>query len=502
MNKEFDAIVIGAGNAGLAAAAGLQRQGVNTLLLERHNIPGGCATSFVRGDFEFEVALHQLSGVGTEEAPFMLRQTFDQLGIMDKIELVEEGELYRFCVPGEIDITLPADMKGIAAELARHFPSEQNAISAYLDLCATIALEYYMIYPQKARLNDPDELKSSCPNLVEYGVRSTKDVLDCFFQDERLKAVLGGYWGYIGLPLDKLPFVELGGMFYLYAEHKPYHVVGGSQAISNALLESFLEAGGEVQFNTAAETIHTEDDQVVGVTTEHGDRLDCKHVVSNASAIHTFNHLLDIESLPDSVAESFKHNRVGVSGFIVYMGLNCTPEDLGITAASNFINSVLDASSIYDSCNRLEPPTGCLLTCYNYDDPKAAPEGKSVIGLMCVQYGAPWEDLSEEKYFETKYAYADQLIALAEQTYPGIKAHIEEVEVATPLTVMRYLNTPGGAIYGFDQNALQTAVFRTRYDQIGGLHLAGAWSGAGGFQPTYQSGQAAANRVRRKLVMN
>ena len=33
--------------------------GAKTLLLEKHNIPGGCATSFVRGQFEFEVALHQ-----------------------------------------------------------------------------------------------------------------------------------------------------------------------------------------------------------------------------------------------------------------------------------------------------------------------------------------------------------------------------------------------------------------------------------------------------------
>ncbi|WP_405721068.1 NAD(P)-binding protein [Streptomyces sp. NBC_01537] len=54
------------GNAGLAAAATLQRAGLRTLLIERHNVPGGCATSFRRGRFEFETALHQLSGVGLE----------------------------------------------------------------------------------------------------------------------------------------------------------------------------------------------------------------------------------------------------------------------------------------------------------------------------------------------------------------------------------------------------------------------------------------------------
>ncbi|MFD3995178.1 FAD-dependent oxidoreductase [Streptomyces sp. NPDC058548] len=46
---DFDAVVIGAGNAGLTAAATLQRAGARTLLVERHSVPGGCATSFRRG---------------------------------------------------------------------------------------------------------------------------------------------------------------------------------------------------------------------------------------------------------------------------------------------------------------------------------------------------------------------------------------------------------------------------------------------------------------------
>jgi len=59
---DYDVIVIGAGNGGLTASASLAKRGARVLLLERHNLPGGCATSFIRGRFEFEVALHQLSG--------------------------------------------------------------------------------------------------------------------------------------------------------------------------------------------------------------------------------------------------------------------------------------------------------------------------------------------------------------------------------------------------------------------------------------------------------
>lgn len=91
--RYFDTVVIGAGNAGLTSASALQRGGSKTLLLERHNIPGGCATSFVRGNFEFEVARHQLSGLGTAEKPFIMRKIFAGLGVMDED---------RLCVPDQI----------------------------------------------------------------------------------------------------------------------------------------------------------------------------------------------------------------------------------------------------------------------------------------------------------------------------------------------------------------------------------------------------------------
>ena len=60
--KDYDVVVIGAGLGGLSAATSLARAGKKVLLLEKHNVPGGYASSFTRGRFEFEIALHELSG--------------------------------------------------------------------------------------------------------------------------------------------------------------------------------------------------------------------------------------------------------------------------------------------------------------------------------------------------------------------------------------------------------------------------------------------------------
>ena len=49
--EKYDLIVIGAGNGGLMTACRASQLGLKTLVVEKHNLPGGAATSFVRGRF-------------------------------------------------------------------------------------------------------------------------------------------------------------------------------------------------------------------------------------------------------------------------------------------------------------------------------------------------------------------------------------------------------------------------------------------------------------------
>lgn len=508
---DFDAIVIGAGNAGLTAATALQRGGARTLLLERHNIPGGCATSFVRGEFEFEVALHQLSGMGTKKTPFIMRKIFTDLGIMDELNIVEERELYRLIMPSkesssknnkhEIDITLPANVKALKKTLIHHFPEESDNIEAYLTLCEKLSVECFMMLPRAQKMSDQSALESTCPHYVQYGLTPAKDVLDEFFNNKDLKAVIAAYWCYIGLPPKDIPFCDMAVMLYAYAAFKPSHVQGGSQAISSALLESFLNAGGKVLFNTGASEIITENEKVKAVKTEHGDVFSCDHIISNTSPQHTFNELLDIPT-PQQAADDMRSRRLGTSAFVLYLGLDCTPEEIGITAASNFIIDDRDEEVAFETMKSINDPTHTMLTCYNHDDPSFAPPGKTALSLLCLQYSPAWEDLPVEDYAQAKYDFADKLIDHAERVFPNIRENIEEVEVATPLTMMRYLNTPGGAIYGFQQNTQDAVMFRERIDAISGLHMAGCWNGMGGFQPTYMVGESTARAVLKKIKNN
>ena len=142
--ERYDAVVIGAGNGGLTASAALAQKGLKVLLLERHNIPGGCATSFCRGRFEFEVALHQLSGLGTPEKPGPLRMALGSLGVLDELEFVEMSDLYNVSMPDGFRVALRADRNETISELQEKFPHEKGAIERFFDLVYEYANQNHM----------------------------------------------------------------------------------------------------------------------------------------------------------------------------------------------------------------------------------------------------------------------------------------------------------------------------------------------------------------------
>ena len=108
MRFDYDVIVVGAGNGGLTAASRASGAGLKTVLLEKHNLPGGFAASFVRGSFEFEASLHELCDVGTEDEPRVIRRLFSDLG--SDVKFYNEKQLFRTIVTGEdgYDVTLEA----------------------------------------------------------------------------------------------------------------------------------------------------------------------------------------------------------------------------------------------------------------------------------------------------------------------------------------------------------------------------------------------------------
>jgi prolycopene isomerase len=495
---KYDAVVIGAGNGGLTAAAKLAQKGLNVLLLERHNIPGGCATSFCRGRFEFEVALHQLSGLGTAEKPGLLRMELEKLGVLEDLEFVEISDLYHVATSDGFRITLKTDRAETIAVLQEKFPHQRDAIQRYFDLIAGFAND--MIGAFIFRDSEPSRQKY--PNLYKYALQNSKDILDEFFSDPLLKAILSVYWGYLGVPPTRLAFAYLAMLFFQYNEFKPYHIKGGSQALSNAILNKFLSDGGTARFSCGAKKIIVDEGQVNGVVTHDNEEITTKYVVSNVSPITTYNHLIDPAQVPADTSVEMKARNLSTSAFTMFIGFDCEPDQLDITETTNFLISTTDISdSILDKMNLPDiQDDSMLLSCYDISDPEFSPPGTCQVSVVALKYGEPWLRIPPHQYNNAKFRCAESMLRRVEKIYPQVRDHIEEIEVATPLTHMRYLGHPFGAIYGYETLTKDSLFFQPgRYSPIKGLFFVGGWTGDQGFEPTLRSGISAAKSIIRRL---
>jgi len=493
----YDVVVIGAGNAGLTAAAALAQGGAKVLILERHNIPGGCATSFCRGRFEFEVALHQLSGIGTPEKPGPLRMVLDQLGVMDQLTFMPMTDLYHVMIPGQLDLLLEPDRNRAVAALKDRFPEEADGIEAFFDLVYRVFGEVIGAFYFKDPAVHPDKY----PLYFKYGLKPLQAVLDEHIRSPLLRAALTPYWTYMGLPPSRLAFIDMAAMLFAYIEFLPYHLKGGSQALSNALASRITACGGRIRYSCPVERILLENGRVAGVALTGGETVQARQVISNASKVATFVEMMDPDQVPEAVWGELKRTSLSPSAFTLYLGLDRPPEALGITSSTNFILGHTDADAVYErmKIRDIDQRDGLMMTCYSLIDPDFSPPGTSQAALITLKFGDAWLQVPPAQYAAEKYRVAEGLLQQAERVFPGLRGHIEEMEIATPITHMRYLGTPRGAIYGFEKHIKDSPVFLPNRMHIEGLYLAGGWTGANGFQPTLESGFKTGRAVLRRL---
>jgi phytoene dehydrogenase-like protein len=499
MTQRYDAIVIGAGLGGLAAATTLAHQGLSVLLLERHNVPGGYATSFVRGRYEFEVALHELSGIGPPERRGNVYRALEYLGMTDKVEFLHVPNLYRSVFP-DLDITLPAGREEFESRLTETFPHEASGIRRFLERVFDFGREH-AIYLRSRRKVHPATVPFRFPNFIRYLPTTWGQVLNRDVKDPAARAVLSQYWGYVGLPPSRISFVYMASTLAAYVRRGAAFPRGRSQALANAFLARFEELGGEARMNCSVQQIATANGRVTGVITDQGEEIHANWIVSNADPIATCRDMIGQAQIPATFFTQLQSSEVAPSTLNVYLGVACPPEDLELTEHEIFVNAGYDFDRHYQQMKALTPPEAIAVTCYNAVYPNISPPGTSIVVLTALAYGEPWCQVPPGEYVGTKNRMADAMIDLAEQVAPGLRQHSEVVEVSTPLTNMRYAGALGGSIYGFSQPPRDHMLWRMGYKgPLEGLYFAGAWTQpGGGFEPSMMSGLRAGRSIGYKV---
>ena len=476
---KYDIIVIGAGLAGLTAGAKLAKEGKKVLLVEQHSVPGGCATTFKRKDFLFEVGLHEMDGLHPAD---MKTRIFRDLGVFDHVKFIRVPEFYRF-VHQDYDIVVPHDPAAAKAILLKHFPDEESGIDAY----------FYQL------LNARQIIKNSAGQRE----KSLGEFLDSTIGNEELKLVLLGNLGYF----HDDPY-SLSLSYYSVAQGSYYggggnFIRGGSQVLSDYLAGIITQNDGEVLLGHKVTGIHFEDDKAIGISYTKGNSDTTLtafgiHIIVNAAIPNVVDQMLP-EKQKELFSPAVKKRTVGASLLTLYLGFNKPLKELGNRNYSVFIfdDSIKSMKDILSNNQGDFKERSFTFVDYGQVDSGLAPEEKTVGAICCIDYTSQWEGMSREQYKAKKEEVAQIFMEKLDRLIPGSRKHIEHYEVGTSKTVERYTLNRQGAVYGFAQTPER--VMLDPLPAIENLHFASAWTKTGGgFSGAIFSGYMCAFEILRK----
>lgn len=199
----YDVVIIGGALAGMAAALQLQAKGVrDILILEKHNMPGGVATDYMRDGFEMEASLHEMMSIGPKGKRLKVGQFFDDMGI--DIDWLPVPEPYRVVVPGEgIDTVLHDGYEHMARDIDAACPGTYDKVLEFIRLCRRVydSMDVISVTPMSKL-----RMLREHPDFVRVAGYSASEVIRTFDLPQKAVDMLTPYWIYVGEPMDNLPF--------------------------------------------------------------------------------------------------------------------------------------------------------------------------------------------------------------------------------------------------------------------------------------------------------
>ncbi|OGS46724.1 MAG: hypothetical protein A3K66_00805 [Euryarchaeota archaeon RBG_16_67_27] len=462
----FDAVVIGGGHNGLAAAAYLAKAGLSTIVLERRPVVGGASV--------------------TEEVYPGVR--FSRLAYSAGLlrpEVIRDLDLPRFgyeAYPFDPQFFLPFpngdsilfwnDNDRNLKEIARYSKKDAEAYPRYVEFWTEVMelIEAMVLAPPPPL---PDLLAMfQGPEAEELAKRillqSAADLLDEFFESEEVKATLVTATT-IGLPagpktpgtalmLGHMLLHEINGVKQTFGYAK-----GGMGGVAFALQRAAEHFGAVVRTSTGVRRILTDAGRVAGVELSDGTRIDARFVLSSVDVKTTFLGMLE----PDAVDPAFLARVRAIKASGVVTKVNCVLTELpdftcrpGRTLQPHHKGYIDICPSVdylekaWDDAKWGRPSEAPFLDCvlHSVTDPSLCPPGKFTLSIYSQYF--PYR-LSEGTWDGRREEAGDAVLETLSEFAPNVRRAVERREVITPLDMEREWGLPEGCIYQTDMTPNQ-----------------------------------------------
>lgn len=479
-------LVVGAGPGGLSAAMILAHRGFEVTVVEKADRVGGRNSEIRLGDYSFDAGptfLHQ---------KFTLDEIFGEAGreSSDYLDFVKLDPMTRLSWSDGCFIESSANEETMARNVARSFPGNEEGYRRFME---DHAAKLRAVYPvlQKPYHKWSSYLRKELLKCLPYvaTTKSVVDVLDQYFDDDRLKLAFTFQAKYLGMSPWRCPalFTILSYTEYKYGI---YHVQGGLCKISQAMAKVAQEDGAQIRLSAPVRELNFAGKKVTGVTLEGGEVLEADHVVMNADYAHAMVHLLNGRSRP---SDEMAGKKFSCSAFMLYLGLDKIYEDEPhhhILFADDYERNVREIQSE----TMISDDMSIYVRNSSVTDPTVAPRGHSQLYLLVptinVRNGHDWEATQQE--------YRDRIIdRVVERTgMKDLREHIVEEKILSPAGWRDDYSIFLGATFNLAHTMDQMLYFRphNRMKGYDNLYLVGGGTHPGSGLPTiYESGRISSN---------
>lgn len=435
IHDQYDVVVIGGGLGGMTAANVLARAGRSVLLAEHHFKLGGLATWFRRrGRHIFDVALH-----GFPVGMIKSCRRYWSSEIADSIVQLKD---IRFDNP-MFSLSTTFDRQDFTKQLVDRFHVPQATVDAF--------------FAAARNMNFYDDQATTTGQLFERFFPGRGDVVRLLMEPITYAN---------GSTLED-PALTYGIVFSNFMSKGVYTFQGGTDRLIRLMGQELQKSGVDVRTRAAVEKVHVNGRRVEGVTI-NGRHIKAEAVLSNANLTGTIFNLVGPEHWNKDFLEQARAVRLNNSSTQVYMGLKSDmpldPSQCGdllfSSVAPEFRTDLLLSRNV----------TSRTFSFY-YPGTRPGMNRCAVVASMNSNY-ADWASLSKEDYEAGKRDLIESTLGALERYVPDIRARLDYVEAATPLTFERYTKHLGGSSFGTKFEGL--AVSKALPEQIAGLYHAGS----------------------------
>jgi phytoene desaturase len=487
------AAIIGSGFGGLAAAIRLQAAGVETVLFEARDKPGGRAYVYSDQGYTFD------AGPTVITAPQCLDELFELAGRRraDYVEFLPVTPFYRLLWQDGTSLDY-AGGTALLEQIQTLSPDDAAGYLRFVDYSHEVFDKGFTELAHAPFLRFSDMLRVA-PSLARLRAdRSVYQTVSRFVKNEKLREALSFHSLLVGgNPFETSSIYTL--IHYLERNWGVFFPRGGTGALVRALVTLYRELGGELRLSCPVQSIRVERAARVvhHVTSAGHDAEPFDLVVSNSDVHHTYSHLYGAEPAAQKTARKLRRAEWSMSLFVLYFGTDRAYDLAHHTVVfgpryQGLLKDVFHGHALPEDFS-------LYLHAPSVTDPSLAPAGGgSFYVLSPVPHlgHAPldWDALAE--------TYSERILASLERLMPDLRRHVVVKRCLTPQSFERDLFAYHGSAFSLAPKLTQSAWFRphNRDPKIPGLYIVGAGTHPGAGVPgVVSSAKATAGLVLEDL---